>query len=237
MLRRREQAVGWRLLNHATGMHDGDMVGGFRNNAEIMTDEHEAHAAFGSQFCKEIEDLRLSRHVQRRGRLIGEQDFRVASQRAGNHHALVLSARKFVWISAQAFTRSRHAYSVEKAHSFRFGCGSCQTAMQLHQTGKKRPDPSQGIHRCARILEYHGNAPAAYALSTGRKRRAVHPDRAGALPECAWQQIHDRQAGEALAGSGFTDDAECAAGRQLQRYVRDQQIMRTGPMYDRQPID
>ena len=55
----------------------------------------------------QVEDLRLDRHVQRGGRLVGDQQLRLAGQRHGDHRALPHAAGQLVRI----FARTRCAGS------------------------------------------------------------------------------------------------------------------------------
>jgi hypothetical protein len=50
------------------------------------------------QPVQEIEDLRLHRDIERRRRLVGEQQGRPAQQRHGDHDALAHAAGEFVGI-------------------------------------------------------------------------------------------------------------------------------------------
>ena len=42
----------------------------------------------------QVEDLLLDRHVERRRRLVGDQQLRLARDRHRDHHALLLAARQ-----------------------------------------------------------------------------------------------------------------------------------------------
>jgi hypothetical protein len=75
--------------------------------AEVMGDEQKAHAQIALQLRQELEDLRLDRDVERRGRLIGDQELWVVRERHGDHHALPLPARQLVGIGAQPAPRDR----------------------------------------------------------------------------------------------------------------------------------
>src|SRR5207245_1603451 len=54
------------------------------------------HAELGLELVEELEDLRLDRDVQRRRRLVGDEEVGVARQRHGDHHALPHPARELV---------------------------------------------------------------------------------------------------------------------------------------------
>ena len=49
-------------------------------DAEVVGDEHDRHAVALLQLAQKVEDLRLRRHVERGGRLVGDQQARVARQ-------------------------------------------------------------------------------------------------------------------------------------------------------------
>ena len=61
------------------------------------------------QVAHQVEDLRLDGHVQRRGRLVGDQQLRIAGQRHGDHHALAHAAGQLVRILAHPPRRRRNA--------------------------------------------------------------------------------------------------------------------------------
>ena len=65
------------------------------------------------------EDLRLDRHVERRGRLVGDQQRRLAGHRQRDHHALAHAARELVRILAQALRRGRNLHQLEHAQRLR----------------------------------------------------------------------------------------------------------------------
>ena len=64
-------------------------------------------------FAQQVEDLRLHGHVQRRGRLVGDQHGRIAGQRDGDHHALAHAARHLVRIIIHAPLRRGYAHRAQ----------------------------------------------------------------------------------------------------------------------------
>ena len=57
---------------------------------------------FIAQALDQFNDLRLDGHIQRSGRLVSDQDLRIAGERHGNHHTLAHAARKLVRIILEA---------------------------------------------------------------------------------------------------------------------------------------
>ena len=65
-------------------------------------------------FFEQFENLCLHRHVERRRRLVGDQQVRPVGERHGDHHPLALAARQFVRIGAEAFFRFLNADLVQQ---------------------------------------------------------------------------------------------------------------------------
>ena len=61
------------LLHHAARIHHDDFIAGFRDDAEVVSDEHDGHADFRLKPRHEIEDLCLDGDVEGGGRLVGDE--------------------------------------------------------------------------------------------------------------------------------------------------------------------
>ena len=83
------------------GIHDRHLVGDLRDHAEIMGDEQHGKPVFVLQRHQQVEDLRLYRHVERGGRLVGDEQFRMAAQRDRDHHALQHAAGQLMRIRVE----------------------------------------------------------------------------------------------------------------------------------------
>jgi len=69
-------------------LHHADAVGQPGDDAHVVGHQHHARARLAHQLGHQIEDLGLDRHVQRRGRLIRDQQARTAGHRPGDHRPL-----------------------------------------------------------------------------------------------------------------------------------------------------
>jgi len=92
MSRTIEQNVGGAHLDNTPGIHDSDSVTQRCNDTLIMGDEKHGQAARLCKIPDQHDDLSLDRHIERRGRLVGDQDERIAGYCHGNHDALQLTA-------------------------------------------------------------------------------------------------------------------------------------------------
>ena len=76
-----------------------------RISAVLALDHRAAH---------EVEDLGLDRHVERGGRLVGDEELRVAGEGHRDHHALPHPAAELVRVVLQAAPRGRDADELEQ---------------------------------------------------------------------------------------------------------------------------
>ena len=96
MARLAEEIARRLLLDLLARILDDDAIGRLGDHAHVVGDDDEPHAGLVLEAAQEIEDLRLDGHVERRRRLVGDQELRPAGERHGDHHALAHAARELV---------------------------------------------------------------------------------------------------------------------------------------------
>ena len=84
------------------GVHHRDVVGPPGHDAEVVGDEDHRHVPLALLRLEQVEDLRLHGHVERGGRLVGEQQLRAARQGDRDHDPLAHAAGQLVRVLAQA---------------------------------------------------------------------------------------------------------------------------------------
>ncbi len=210
----RQQARHRRVLDHRAAIHHEDLVGGLGDQPEIVGDEDERHAGLLDELDQEVEDLRLDRDVERRRRLIGNEQIGPAGERHGDHRALALATRKLMRIGGGDARRLRQPHAAEQTRGLRPGGAGRHGAVQPQRLGDLSPDRLQGIERGHRLLEDHRDAVAAPSAELGigqaEELLPVEPHRAG-RKRALGQQPHQGQRRHRLAAAGFADDAEDAA--------------------------
>ncbi|APZ55380.1 hypothetical protein Ga0080574_TMP5098 (plasmid) [Salipiger abyssi] len=97
--------LGAAALDQIAAIHHRRAVRDLGHHAHVMGDEHHRHALFVLKLLDQFDDLRLNRHVERRGRLVGNQELRLAGQRHGDGHALPHAAGKLVRVILQPLRR------------------------------------------------------------------------------------------------------------------------------------
>ena len=170
----------------------------------------------------QVEDLRLHRDVEGRGRLVGEQQRRAAGQGDGDHHALAHAARQLVRVLVEAAAGLGDAHVAQqplggrpgvcsaharggRAAARRSACRS-SSAGSATSSGPGRSSPSPGP-RCG------ASACGVRSIISWPSNR-TDPVRSTLLPV---EQAHDRARQHRLARAGLADDAERLAAVEGER--------------------
>ena len=112
-MHRAEEVDGPCLLRHLSGVHDDHAVRSAGDHAHVVGDQDDCHPEPLSQGVKQVEDLRLDRHVEGRRRLVGDEQGRLADQGHGDHHPLAKAARELMGILIEPLGGSGHLDHLE----------------------------------------------------------------------------------------------------------------------------
>jgi hypothetical protein len=96
-------------------VHHRHGVGDVLDHAQVVADEQVGDAEFALQVLQQVEDLRLHRHIQRRDRLVRDDQRRLQRERPRDAQALALAARKFVRKTLVCVARGRPTRSSSSA--------------------------------------------------------------------------------------------------------------------------
>ena len=207
-------------LRDPSGVHHGHPVGPARDHAEVVRNQDDRHAKAEPQVVDELKDLLLDGYVERRGRLVCDQQLRLAGQRHRDHHALTHAAGELVRVLLDPLPDARDADQVEHlggaVHRLLLG----HLAVQANDLGDLLADRHRRVQRGQRVLEDHADlvaADVAHALLRERAQfLAIELDAAGGDVAAGRKQVHDRQGGHGLTAAGFADDAERLARLDLE---------------------
>ncbi len=108
MARRGEQRVLVRVLHDPPEVHHRHAGGDVLDHREVVGDEDVGEAEPLLQVLQQVHDLRLDRHVQRRHRLVADDEPRLHGERARDADALALAAGEFVRIAPRVLGREAH---------------------------------------------------------------------------------------------------------------------------------
>ena len=182
-MRLRRQRLGRlaRLHDFAVAQ-DGDAVGHLGDHRQIVRDEQQAHAVLVDEIAQQFEDLRLQHDVERRRRLVGDQQLGFQRASDGDDDALALAARQFVRIAGKGEFFGRQPDAVEHLSRLRLGVGAVRTGMPAYAFGDLLADRLQRVERRHRLLEDHADVVAAQGahlvLGRGQHVDAVEADAA-----------------------------------------------------------
>ena len=171
-----------------------------------------------------VEDLLLRRHVERRGRLVGDQQGRVERERRGDHDALALAARDLVRVDVVELLgigQMRRRHDLEHARAAR---GGVHVRMNAQHFVDLRAAGLHGIERGHRLLEDHRHAGAAQ-LCACRPRACRRDSRLAA--RCAPPPRQSSRAKSPMTEKavtdlpepGLADDADDLARRDIDRQL------------------
>ncbi len=96
MLRRAEQLLGIPLFDHLTLGHHIGSVSHMAHDPQVVRDQQDGHAELALQILEQLQYLRLDGDVERRRRLVGDQQIGFVGERHGDHHPLALPAGELV---------------------------------------------------------------------------------------------------------------------------------------------
>ena len=180
------------------------------DHRQIVRDEQISEPHLALQVHHQIEHLRLDRDVERRHRLVADDQLRLQRERAGNADALALPAGKLVRIIVHL--RLAQADALEQCGDALLHLAAARGAVHAHRLGDDVAGRHARIERGERVLEDDLHLPAVgpqLGLAQMRDVAAVDPDAAAGRLD----QPQDRAADRRLAAAGFADQAERLAVR------------------------
>ena len=157
--RRDEQRPGRPLLDDPTRIHHGDLVGVSRDHTQVVRDQQHSQAPLTTQGAQQVEQLRLHRHVEGAGRLVGDEDVGVARQRDRDRHPLPQPTGQLVRERTHSPFGVGDPDCTQQLDRPRARLGTRRTEMDVHRLGELTTDPLHGIEARHRILEDHRHSP------------------------------------------------------------------------------
>ena len=192
-----------------------------------MRDEEHRHAVLDLQLLDEGQDLRLDRHVERRRRLVGDEEARAAGQRHGDHDALEHAARQLVRIVAIAARGRRDAHPVHQSDRLAPRLRAPEPAVPHDRLGDLVARLEDRVEARHRLLEDHRDLVAAHLLHLAFRQREevapAHDDLPSHPRRAVRQEAHHGHRGHALAGARLAHN-----GQRLTRAEREVEAVDDG---------
>ena len=219
------------VLHNVAHIHDGYLIRHLRHHAHIVRDHHDCGSVFFFQIVHQIEDLCADGHVERGGRLVRQQDLRLAGHAHGDHGALTHTAGKLVRVLSVPDLRRGNAHVGQILDRFLFQLRPAQVGLVLldHLTDLM-PYCIDRVQRRHRILEDDGDilaAQGAHFLAVLFELVEAHlaailtviGDGAGLDTAQFRQQAQDGVCRDGLAAAGFAHDAQRPAAPYIKAHT------------------
>lgn len=175
-----------------------------------MADEEIGHAEAPLQVLQQVDDLGRDRDVERRDRLVADEQLRAEDQRPGNHDALALPAGELMRIAPeQVRTQADCLEQLERLLPASLGSGF--EPVDDERLDDLLADGQAPVERRERVL-MHQLHPPAQGSPLAIARRADGLAREHDPPARRRQQAEHEARGGRLAATGFADQAEGLAG-------------------------
>ena len=232
MARVAEQLVLAGQLHQAPQVHHADLVAHMPHHRQVVRDEKVGQAALALQVLHDVEHLGLHAHVQRRGRLVAHQEFRLGRQRPRDRDALALAAGELVRVLRHVQRRQPHRLRAARRpappaarSSVMMPCSfSGSPTMSSH-------DPAR-IQAGVRVLEDHLDAPAQLAALRRLERRMRILPVEGQAAARGLVQPHQQPRDRALAAARLAHQRQRLALGDLEAHAVDRVQQLARPAFD-----
>ena len=192
-------------FDDAAEIHHHDPGAEPADHGEVVADEQEGEVASRLQLAHQHQDLRLDGDVEGGDRLVGDQQFRLDREGAGDADALALAAGEFM---REAVERGcRQADLIEQRRGAGAGGAAAGEAVHFHRLDQGLADGAARVERGVRVLEddlHAGPQRGQRGAARGAHVGAGEADAAGV----GLDEAEHGACGGRLAAAGFADHAD-----------------------------
>ena len=219
-------------LDRFARIHHRDAVAGLEDQPEIVRHEDHRRAEFLAEPLDQLDDAGLDGNVERRRRLVEQEQRRLRQQRHGDHDALLLAAGELVRIGAHHALGIRQADGAHGLQRALVGLLLRHLVVQDRHFHQLLADLHGRVQAGHRLLVDHGDLIAADGAELLRRQfahvLAFELDAAADdLPDIG-EVAHDAERHGRLAAAGFADDAHRLARQHRAGKVHDGRVFRRG---------
>jgi hypothetical protein len=199
-----EELLGRRQLDDLAQVHDGDAVGDVADHGEVMRDEEVGQVELVLQLHEQVEHLGLDRDVERRDRLVRDDELRPQHERPGEADPLALAAAELVRVAARGLGAEADALEhVDHGLVAPLALEPVDPQPFADEVAHLHPR----VERADRVLEDDLHVPA-HRLQVGAAE-AQHVDAVELdLARGRLEQAQHRAAQGGLAAAGLADEAD-----------------------------
>ncbi len=155
-------------LDDLAAVHDDDVLGTLGGETQVVRDEDHGGVLLRRQRLEVVEDAALHGHVERRGRLVGDQQLRVGREPDADQHALAHAARELVRVlpePAVGILQARLAQHLDGALAHvALVLGEAVGTDRLLDLEADVPHRVEALHR---VLRHEADQATAHRLDLG----------------------------------------------------------------------
>ena len=151
-------------LDDAPRVEDRDAVGDRREHAEVVRDQHDRELVLAAEPVEQAQDPRLHGDVERRRRLVGDQQPRPAGESDRDRDPLPHPARELVREPPQRGLRVGDAHVVQQLDRALVRRAAVEPQVEAHVLGELLADREHRVQRRVRVLEDHRDVAPRDAL-------------------------------------------------------------------------
>src|SRR5262245_35815968 len=211
-----EQLLHRRLLDDLAGVHHRHPIAHLRDDAQVVRHEDQRHAGLALDVLEQVQVLRLDRHVEVGGGLVGDDQAWPAGKRDRADDALAHAAAHLVRIVAHPPLGRRDPYGLQEVLHAGSQRSPSELLMEKRGLGDLPEDREERVQRRHRVLEDHCDPPPAHAaqLALALLRQLLALEAGGPR-----QEADDRQTRRCLAAPRFPDEPERLAGAEREAHT------------------
>ena len=203
------------VLHHAPAVHHAHVIGHVGDYAQVVRDDDERGTSLALELGHEFGDLRLNRDIERRGRLVGDEQAGRVDEGHRDHDALAHASRELVGVVVDALVRGGDAHAMERIDGTPPRLRLAHLVVDAHSLGELIADAIEGMQARQRVLEDHrhrGTTHLAHLIVVECEQvGAIEDDATRDVGEVAVEQPHDRLRRHALARARLAHDRQGAA--------------------------
>ena len=203
------EALGCGDFNDLTEVHDCNAVGDVFHDAEVVGDEQVGEVEGFLEVFEEVDDLSLYGHVEGGDGFVGDDEFGVEREGAGNADALALSSRKGMGISPQVIGAQAHANEqlLDAAFEFSPRCDLVDDEGFGHNVEDGHARVERGERILEDVLQFSPQVPHVFFAQASQVEllAVVMEDD---LAVGGFYQADDGPSGCGLTAARFADQAE-----------------------------
>src|SRR6266851_449859 len=196
------QGLDVELLDDASLVHDDQPVAEMRDDGKVVADQDAAQPAALAQLAQQIEDLRLNRDVEGRGRLVEQEQARLENEGARDGDALALPTGELMRVAVKEM--AAEADIVEHTLNAALAIVHVLDRQPLHEDAFDR---LTRVERAVGVLEDHLNDSVGPPRAPPLHLAAADQQAAGPSAIEPGENAQDSR----FPRSRFADDAESLA--------------------------